>query len=264
MEIETRARETEHMVSRLVEESERRRQEADDLKREVDIARYDPECETLFHSTEDSWPLIFREAERIAKDKLLSYISTASLTSMPSEQTLNGAGVISTMAGAAGLTPLSPSHNSLSAGNVSMLPNGHHMGGVFGGNYTNGFHSDHHHQQQQLPPPPDYGSQNSANAASAVGFPAQATSMNLDLSLASARLGNLSFSSPVNGVGGASLGTGALANGSTMGELLNASVSGASHTLMADAGRSLSQDFSIFRHVYSLLKHFIPTQICKT
>ena len=39
MEIETRARETEHMVSRLVEESERRRQEADDLKREVDIAR---------------------------------------------------------------------------------------------------------------------------------------------------------------------------------------------------------------------------------
>ena len=40
LEIETRARETEHMVSRLVEESERRRQEADDLKREVDIARY--------------------------------------------------------------------------------------------------------------------------------------------------------------------------------------------------------------------------------
>ena len=39
LEIETRARETEHMVSRLVEESERRRQEADDLKREVDIAR---------------------------------------------------------------------------------------------------------------------------------------------------------------------------------------------------------------------------------
>ena len=225
---------------------------------------YDAECETPLHSTEYSWPLTFREAERIAKDKLLSYISTASLTSMPSEQTLNGAGVISTMAGAAGLTPLSPSHNSLSAGNVSMLPNGHHMGGVFGGNYTNGFHGDHHHQQQQLPPPPDYGSQNSANTASAVGFPAQATSMNLDLSLASARLGNLSFSSPVNGVGGASLGTGALANGSTMGELLNASVSGASHTLMADAGRSLSQDFSIFRHVYSLLKHFIPTQICKT
>ena len=69
-------------------------------------------------------------------------------------------------------------------------------------------------------------------------FPAPASSMNLDLSLASARLSNFSFSSPTNnGGGGGSLGTGALANGSTMGELLNASVSGASHTLMADAGK---------------------------
>ena len=175
----------------------------------------------------------------------MSYISTASLTSMASEQTLNGAGAISTIAGGGGLAPLTPNHNSLSAGNVSMLPNGggggHHMGGVFGGNYTNGFHhqhhhhhhNEHHHQQQQLPPPPDYGSQNSGTA---VAYPAPAPSMNLDLSLASARLSNLSFSSPANG-GGGSLGTGALANGSTMGELMNASVSGASHTLMADAGR---------------------------
>ena len=192
----------------------------------------------------------FREAERIAKEKLMSYISTTSLTSMASEQTLNGAGggAISTMAGA-GLTPLTPSHNSLSAGNVSMLPNGgggggHHMGGgVFGGNYTNGFH---HHHNGHLPPPPDYGSQNSS--ALAVGFPAPAaaaTSMNLDLSLASARLSNLSFSSPGNGGAGASLGTGALANGSTMGELMNGSVSGASHTLMADAGRLLYFPFPI-------------------
>ena len=186
---------------------------------------------------EASRSFCFREAERMAKDKLMSYISTASLTSMASEQTLNGAAAISTMAGA-GLAPLTPSHNSLSAGNVSMLPNGggHHLSGVFGGNYTNGFHH-HHHHNGQLPPPPDYGSQNSAaTGAAAVGFPAPATSMNLDLSLASARLSNLSFSSPANG-GGGSLGTGALANGSTMGELLNASVSGASHTLMADAGR---------------------------
>ena len=183
---------------------------------------------------EASRSFCFREAERMAKDKLMSYISTASLTSMASEQTLNGAAAISTMAGA-GLAPLTPSHNSLSAGNVSMLPNGgggHHLSGVFGGNYTNGFHHHHHNEHQQLPPPPDYGSQNSA----AMAFPAAATTMNLDLSLASARLSNLSFSSPANG-GVGSLGTGALANGSTMGELLNGSVSGASHTLMADAGK---------------------------
>ena len=182
---------------------------------------------------EASISFCFRDAERMAKDKLMSYISTASLTSMASEQTLNGAGAISTMAGA-GLAPLTPSHNSLSAGNVSMLPNGggHHLSGVFGGNYTNGFHHHHHNEHQQLPPPPDYGSQNSA----AMAFPAAATPMNLDLSLASARLSNLSFSSPANG-GVGSLGTGALANGSTMGELLNGSVSGASHTLMADAGK---------------------------
>ena len=90
----------------------------------------------------------------MAKDKLMSYISTASLTSMAPEQTLNGGGAISTMAGSAGMTPLTPSHSSLSAGNVSMLPNG----GIFGaGNLSNGFH--HHHHQPQLPPPPDYGSQ---------------------------------------------------------------------------------------------------------
>lgn len=101
----------------------------------------------------------------MAKDKLMSYISTASLTSMAPEQTLNGStggggggGAISTVAGSAGMTPLTPSHSSLSAGNVSMLPNG----GIFGGgNLTNGFHHhhNHHHPQQQLPPPPDYGSQ---------------------------------------------------------------------------------------------------------
>jgi hypothetical protein len=37
--MDSKARETEHMVSRLVHESERRRQEADDLKKEVDVAR---------------------------------------------------------------------------------------------------------------------------------------------------------------------------------------------------------------------------------
>lgn len=37
--IENKAREAEHMVSRLVEESVMRRQEADDLKKEVEQAR---------------------------------------------------------------------------------------------------------------------------------------------------------------------------------------------------------------------------------
>jgi hypothetical protein len=37
--IENKAREAEHMVNRLVEEAERRREEADSLKKEVENAR---------------------------------------------------------------------------------------------------------------------------------------------------------------------------------------------------------------------------------
>jgi hypothetical protein len=39
MQIENKAREAEHMVNRLVEEAERRREEADALKKEVENAR---------------------------------------------------------------------------------------------------------------------------------------------------------------------------------------------------------------------------------
>lgn len=54
--MENKAREAEHMVNRLVEEAERRREEADSLKKEVENAR---------------------EAERSAKTKLMEYLSTS-------------------------------------------------------------------------------------------------------------------------------------------------------------------------------------------
>lgn len=56
MAIENKAHEAEHLVSRLVEEAERRRQEADELKKEVDTAR---------------------DEERRAKEKLIEFISTS-------------------------------------------------------------------------------------------------------------------------------------------------------------------------------------------
>ena len=69
------------MVSRLAEESEMRRQEADQLKQELEMAR---------------------DAERIAKEKLMSFLST---TIGPSEQITNGNG-------------MSPVSNVVTNGNV--------------------------------------------------------------------------------------------------------------------------------------------------
>lgn len=165
----------------------------------------------------------------MAKDKLMSFLSSTSLSPMASDHTLlNGTGMSSSIAG---LNPLTSGHNvnSYSTGNVSLLTNGHLSGGLangfMGGSDTNTTNGYHHHQQHQ--PPPDYYS-GPQGATAAQAMHALPTSFNLDLSLANAGLSNLSFSSS----------GGAVANGTAVGELLSASVvtSAASHTLMSDSG----------------------------
>ncbi len=228
LQIESKARETEHMVSRLVEESDRRRQEADQMKKELEMAR---------------------EAERAAKEKLLSFLSNASLTAgagaaAASEGALNGLGVAtpassSSVAASSALVPLTTSHgmSSYSANNVSLLANGNLNGGaasLIAHSNGNALYNQLHH------PPPDYfqptSFQQQQRPGSAASPPISSPINYEQLPMVTNGLNSLSFSS---GSGGG--GSGAIANGTSMGELLNTSVitSGASQTLMSDSGKMI-------------------------
>lgn len=135
MLMENKAREAEQMVTRLVEESERRRQEADELKKEVDFAR---------------------DAERLAKDKLMSFLSNASLSPVSSETALNNSATIAGSGGSPVNSTVNLNYsNAAAASSLAVASNGNVMSPTNNGNnHTNGFqiHQEYiQHYRQQMP-----------------------------------------------------------------------------------------------------------------
>ncbi|TRY64340.1 hypothetical protein TCAL_00844 [Tigriopus californicus] len=107
--MENKAREAEHMVSRLVEESELRRREANELKREVDNAR---------------------DSERIAKDKLMSFLSQNITPPLENHNGHNSTSMhLTHSSGSPGfdgyLHPRIPSSSDMGSPSIDLSENGH-------------------------------------------------------------------------------------------------------------------------------------------